>query len=182
MSNLKPIRISRCVSHLYCGLVSFASRSQDSCISSFNVLSPLHPGPEKCNSTQFRPISNSFWSQDVCFTSIHVLPHQLPGPKILVLSPSMYRLISIQVQRFLSHFHPCTHFHLGNYICISPPNMSRLAYNQAWVLCLAFIQVTFNWHVGHKNSQSQVKVKRFIGQPQGTGLTNYNTKQIQTKR
>ena len=96
-----------CVSS-YPGLVSFASRSQDSCISSFNVLSLLHPGPEKCKSTQFRPISNSFWSQDVCFTCIHVLPHQLPGPKIFVSSPSMYRLISIQVQRFLSHLHPCT--------------------------------------------------------------------------
>ena len=155
MSNLKPIRISRCVSHLYPGLVSFASRSQDSCISSFNVLSLLHPGPEKCKSTQFRPISNSFWSQDVCFTSIHILPHQLPGPKILVSSPSMYRLISIQVQRFLSHIHPCTvPLPLANYIGISPPNMSRLAYNQDWLLCLAFIQVTFNWHVGHENSIS----------------------------
>ena len=28
----------------------------------------------------------------------------------------------------------------------------------------------------------KVKVKRFIGQPQGTGLTNYNTKQIQKKK
>ena len=27
----------------------------------------------------------------------------------------------------------------------------------------------------------KVKVKRFIGQPQGTGLTNFNTKQIQQK-
>ena len=41
-------------------------------------------------------------------SSTHVLPHQLPGPKILVSSPSMYRLISIQVQGFLSHLHPCT--------------------------------------------------------------------------
>ena len=150
MSNLKPIRISRCVSHLYPGLVSFASRSQDSCISSFNVLSLLHPGPEKCKSTQFRPISNSFWSQDVCFTSIHVLPHQLPGPKILVSSPSMYWLISIQVQRFLwmdevettssmysttsawvttlvSHLQTCHVSHTTRTeFCVSPSSMSHL--------------------------------------------------------
>ena len=111
--------------------------------------------PRKCKSTQFRPISNSFWYQDVCFTSIHVLPHQLPGPKILVSSPSMY----------LAHFHP------GPKIPISPSSMysstsawvttlvshiqaCHVSHNQDWVLCLAFIQVTFNWLVGHENSIS----------------------------
>ena len=95
-------------SHLHPGLVSSASRSQDSCISSFNVLYHLRPGLVKCKSIQCRPISNSFWSHDVCFTSIHILPHQHPGPQNLVSSPSMYRLTSTQVQRFLSHLHPCT--------------------------------------------------------------------------
>ena len=95
------------------------------------------------------------------------------GIRMCASPPSMSCLTSFQVPKFLSHLHPCTgsfpsrskdsyltfihvqfHFRLGNYIGISHPSMSRLAYNQDWVLCLAFIQVTFNWLVGHENSIS----------------------------
>ena len=89
----------------------------------------LSSRPRKCKSTKSRPISNSFWSQDVCFTSIHVLPHQQhPGLKSLVSSPSMYQLISIQVQRFLSH--------PGLEIRVSP--QSRLQYSHAFSIQIVY--------------------------------------------
>ena len=88
-------------------------------------------------------------------------PHQThSGLSVCASPPSMSCLSSFQVPKFLSHLHPCTgsfpsrstdsyltfihvqfHFRLGNYIGISPPNVSRLAYNQDWVLCLAFIHI-----------------------------------------
>ena len=123
---LSSIQFPRIASQFHPCPISNPSGSQDVCLTYSQALSHLHPGlkilasapsmyflssiqaQKKCKSTQSRPISNSFWSQDVFFTSVHFLPHQLPGPKILVSSPSMYRLISIQVQRFLSHLHPCT--------------------------------------------------------------------------
>ena len=89
------------LSHLHPGLKILASAPSMYFLYSIQAqknANQLNPGPYQ----------NSFWSQDVCFTSGNVLPHQLPGPKILVSSPSMYRLTTIQVQRFLSHLHPCT--------------------------------------------------------------------------
>ena len=89
------------------------------------------------------PASPASRSQNSCLIPIHVLAHFHPGPKIPMDGWSWDNFIHVQY-----------HFRLGDYIGISPPNMSRLAYNQDWVLCLAFIHVTFNWHVGHENSIS----------------------------
>ena len=126
MSNLKPIQISRCVSHLYPGLVSSASRSQNSCISSFNVLSLLHPGQEKCQSTQSSPKSNSFWSQDVCFTSIHFLSHLHSVSYSCIPPPSPSCLTSVQVMLFLSLMQVGSNLHSGGEACSSAPSMVYL--------------------------------------------------------
>ena len=124
MSNLKSSRISRCVSHLYPGLVSSASRSQDSCTSPFNVLSLLHPRPENANQLNPGPYQTH------------------SGLRMCASPPAMSCLTNFQVPKFLSHLHPCTdslpsrskdsnltfihvqfHFRLGNYIGISPPSI-----------------------------------------------------------
>ena len=131
---------------------------------------------QRCN---FRDLvgaeTSSGWRWDANVETWIEVSHDLghSGLRMCVSPPSMSCLTSFQVPKFLSHLHPWTgsfpsrskdsyltfihvhfHFRLGNYIGISPPNMSRLAYNQDWVLCLAFIQVTVNWHVGQENNIS----------------------------
>ena len=66
--------------------------------------------------------------------------------------------------------------------------LSSLGETLLTIYNLRFTKQVYKKQYEHPNLPSnafnivKVKVKRFIGQPQGTGLTNYNTKQIQTKK
>ena len=168
------IQVPRFASQSHPCPISNPSGSQDVCLTYIQALSHLHPGLKILASAPSMYFLSSIQAQKNA-NQLNPGPYQThSGLRMCASPPPMSCLTSFQVPKFLSHIHSCTgsfpsrskdsyltfihvqqfHFRLVNYIGISPPNMPRLPYNQDWVLCLAFIQVTFNWHVGHENSIS----------------------------
>ena len=119
------------------------------CLNYIQALSHLHPGLKIPASAPSMYFLSSIEAQTNA-NQLNSGPYQThSGFRMCASPPSMSCLTSFQVPKFLSHLHPCTssfpsrskdsyftfihvqfHFRLGNYIGISPPNMSRLAYNQ----------------------------------------------------
>ena len=127
------------------------SKPQDVHLTPIKVLFHLHLGPEKYKSTpprshfkpilvsgcvsnlQLGPASPASKYQNYCLISIHVLAHFHPSLNIPVSLSPMYNFTSTMVTIFASHLQSCH---------VSPTTKYRF-------LCLTFIWVTFNRHVGH---------------------------------
>ena len=128
--HLKPIQVSRCVSHLHPGPFSIGELYPSS------ILIPYHPNHVSRCSSQLNPgpISTPSRSRYLCLLStqaprfvfllclswippqsgswylhltyIQVTSHQHPGPPNCILVPSKHHLKPIQVSRCVSHLHP----------------------------------------------------------------------------
>ena len=109
-SHLIPIHVSGCVSHLHQGPVSPASGSQESSLTSMQVVPHRHPGPDNCISAPCRSHPTSIQGSG-CGSHLHV------GPSTPHSRCKDLHLSSTQVPSYL---HPC----LENYN--SPPSRSRL--------------------------------------------------------
>ena len=155
--HLKPIHVSRCVSHLHPGPFS----SGELYLSS--ILVPYHPIHVSRCASQLNPgpIPTPSRSRDLCFLStqdprftcllclswilpqtgswylyltyIQVTSHLHPGPLNCILVPSKHHLKPIQVSRCVSHLHPGA-FSTGELYLSSilvpyhPIHVSRCAY------------------------------------------------------
>ena len=139
MSNLTPIQISRCVSHLYPGLVSLVPR-----VSRFlhqllqcTFSPPFRPRKIQINAIQAHiklilvsvcvlhlhpcPASAASRSQNFCLISIHVPAHFHPGPQIPISPSSMYSSTSAWVTTLVSHLQTCHVSHTTRTeFCVSP--------------------------------------------------------------
>ena len=128
--HLKPIQVSRCVSHLHPGPFSIGELYLSS------ILVPYHPIHVSRCASQLNPgpISTPSRSRDLCLLSnqaprfvfllclswispqseswylhlayIQVTSHLHPGPPNCILVPSKHYLKPIQVSRCVSHLHP----------------------------------------------------------------------------
>ena len=128
--HLKPIQVSRCVSHLHPGHFATGELYLSS------ILVPYHPiHVSRCASQLNRgPISTPSRSRDLCFLStqapiftfllclrwillqsgswylhlayIQVTSHLHPGPPNCILVPSKHYLKCIHISRCVSHLHP----------------------------------------------------------------------------
>ena len=167
--HLKPIQVSRCVSHLYPGHFSTGGLYLSS------ILVPYHPIHVSRCAAQLNPgpISTPSRSRDLCFLStqapiftfllclswmllqsgswyfdlayIQVTSHLHRGPPNCILVPSKHHLKCIHVSRCVSHLHPGP---LQLEKCNSAPSQSHITPSTSQDVHLNSIQVPSQPHPG----------------------------------
>ena len=152
---LRSIQVPRIASQFHPCPISNPSGSQDVCLTYIQALSHLHPGLKILALAPSMYFLSSIQAQKNA-NQLNPGPYQThSGLRMCASPPAMSCLTNFQVPKFLSHLHPCTgslpsrskdsyltfihvqfHFHLGNYIGISPPSI-RLSHTTRTEFCVS---------------------------------------------